>query len=66
MSILSLVYQFFVGGAIFAAGVVLSWRSGDYSWKKREDRLTLLFMMAGFLFYCVFQTLWYFSATGKL
>ncbi len=66
MNLLSLVYQFLIGGVIFAVGVFFSWCSRDYSWKKREDRLTLIFMISGFFLYCVFQTLWHFHAMGKI
>ncbi|MGD9344960.1 MAG: hypothetical protein PVH84_03805 [Candidatus Aminicenantes bacterium] len=66
MNTLSLIYQFLVGGVIFAAGVYFAWSSKDYSWKKREDRLTLLYMVAGFVLYCLFQTLWHFHALGKI
>jgi len=66
MNSLSLVYQFLIGGVIFAFGVFLSWISKDYSWKKREDRLTLCSMLLGFFLYCVFQTLWHLYAIGKL
>jgi hypothetical protein len=66
MNLLSLVYQFLIGGLIFAVGVFLSWTSSDYSWKKREDRLTLSYMLFGFFLYCVFQTLWHFHALGKI
>jgi hypothetical protein len=66
MNTLSLIYQFLIGGVIFAAGVYFAWSSGDYSWKRREDRLTFLYMVAGFFLYCVFQTLWHFHALGKI
>lgn len=66
MNILPLVYQFLIGGVIFAAGIFFAWSARDYSWKKREDRLTLIFMIAGFFLYCVFQTLWHFHAMGKI
>lgn len=66
MNSLSLLYQFLIGGVIFSAGVFFSWFSKDYSWKKKEDRSTLLYIIAGFFFYCMFQTIWYFHAIGKI
>jgi hypothetical protein len=66
MNLLSLVYQFLIGGVIFAAGVFLSWTSKDYSWKRREDRLTLSYMLFGFFLYCVLQTIWHFHAKGVI
>jgi hypothetical protein len=66
MNTFSLIYQFLIGGVIFAAGIWLAWSSRDYSWEKREDRLTLLYMVAGFFLYCVFQTLWHLTALGKI
>lgn len=58
------IYQYLVGGAIFAAGFVLAWRSGDYSWKNREDRITSLFLCAIFLFYFAGHLLWQLAASG--
>jgi hypothetical protein len=66
MNLSPLVYQFLVGGAIFSAGLFISWFSKDYSWKKREDRLTFIFIVAGYFLYCVFQTVWHFIALGKI
>jgi len=37
MPLLSLVYQFVIGGAIFFLGIFLSWRSKDYAWGKKVD-----------------------------
>jgi hypothetical protein len=66
MNSLSLVYQFLIGGLIFAVGVLLAWTSRDYSWGKKEDRLTFIYMLSGFFLYCVFQMLWHFHAIGKI
>jgi hypothetical protein len=65
MPILSLIYQFVIGGIIFFAGLIISWRSGDYSWTKREDRRTFVYLAGGFLLYLIFQTIWHFFALGK-
>jgi Ca2+/Na+ antiporter len=66
MPFVSFIYHFVVGGIIFFLGIVLSWRTKDYSWQKKEDRRTLFFMVGGFLFYLVFQLLWHFSAKGTI
>jgi len=65
MSILPLVYQFVVGGVIFFIGFFLSWRSGDYSWKRRNDRFVSIYMIAGIFLYLVFQIAWHFLALKK-
>lgn len=64
MPLVSLIYQFVVGGLIFFLGIFLSWSTRDYSWRKREDRRLLLFMVGGFLLYLILQLLWHFSAEG--
>jgi len=66
MPFLSLAYQFIIGGAIFFLGIVLSWRTEDYSWQKKDDRKILLFMIGGFVFYFIFQLLWHFAGNGKI
>jgi hypothetical protein len=65
MSFLPLVYQFLIGGAIFFLGFILSWKSGDYSVKRKNDRSVSLYMILGFFLYLVFQTAWHFLAAGK-
>lgn len=62
MNFLSLIYQFLIGGVIFSVGLFFAWFSRDYSWKKREDRLTLIYMVSGYILYCAFQTLWHIRA----
>lgn len=66
MPLLSLAYQFVIGGAIFFLGIILSWRTKDYSWQKKDDRRTLLFMIGGFLFYLFSQLMWHFAGAGKI
>jgi hypothetical protein len=65
MSILPLIYQFVIGGLIFFIGFFLSWRSGDYSWKRRNDRLVSIYMFAGIFLYLVFQIVWHILALKK-
>jgi drug/metabolite transporter (DMT)-like permease len=66
MPFLSLVYQFVIGGAIFFLGIILSWRTKDYSYQKKDDRKILFFMIAGFALYFISQLLWYLAGVGKI
>lgn len=65
MNILPLVYQFVIGGIIFFLGFVLSWKSGDYSIKRRNDRLVFVFMIFGFFLYLIVQVIWHILASAK-
>jgi hypothetical protein len=60
----SFIYQYALGGAIFAGGALLAWRSGDYSWKNAENRKTALFLIAIFLFYSCGHLLWQTLVSG--
>jgi len=62
MDVTPLLYQFIVGGIIFAFGLVIPWRSGDYSWRKRRDRRLLLSMLLTCLFYVLMQSSWHLFA----
>ena len=64
MEVTSLLYQFLVGGIFFTVGVVIPWRAGDYSWKKRGDRRLLLSMLATFFLYLILQSVWHLYAAG--
>jgi hypothetical protein len=66
MPLLSFVYQFVIGGAIFFLGIFLSWRAKDYSFKKKDDRKTLFFMVGAFGFYFIFQLLWHLAGAEKI
>ena len=66
MPMLSLIYQFVIGGAIFFLGIFLSWRTKDYSFKRKDDRRLLFFMIGGVAFYFTFQLIWYLAASGKI
>jgi hypothetical protein len=65
MNIWPLVYQFVIGGIIFFLGFVLSWKSGDYSRKRKNDCLVSLYMIIGFLFYLFVQVIWHILASAK-
>ena len=64
MEITSLLYQFIVGGVCFTIGLIIPWRAGDYSWKKRGDRRLLLSMLAICLLYVIVQSAWHLYAAG--
>lgn len=66
MPFVSLAYQFIVGGVIFFLGIFLSWRSKDYSFKKKDDRKIFLFMIGGFVFYFIFQLFWHLAGMGAI
>ena len=59
------LYQYLVGGIIFGAGFLLAWRSGDYSWKSREDRATTLALVFMFLVYFGGHLAWLLLAQGE-
>jgi len=58
------IYQYLVGGLIFFIGFGLVWRSGDLSWKRREDRLTTIFVLIMFFAYLIGQFLWQLYGLG--
>jgi len=60
----SFAYQYVVGGLIFFSIFILAWRSGDYSWKNKEDRYTSVFLLLTFLVYLCGQLIWQLAATG--
>jgi len=57
-----LLYQFIVGGCLFAVGLVIPWRAGDFSWRRRRDRRLLLSVLLAFVFYLLMQTTWHLFA----
>jgi hypothetical protein len=61
----SLLYQFLVGGVIFAVGIAVPWLSGDYSFRKPGDRRLLLSILAASLAYLILQTAWHLFAAGS-
>lgn len=63
---LPFIYQFLVGGIIFAIGIFLAWRSGDLSWKRREDRVTTILLVVMVLAYFVGQLLWQLYGLGLI
>lgn len=64
MEVTSLLYQFIVGGVFFTVGLIIPWRAGDLSWKKRRDRRLLLSMLAVCLLYLIVQSVWHLYAAG--
>ena len=65
MEATSLLYQFVVGGIIFAVGIAIPWRAGDYSLKKRSDRRLLFSMVAAAVCYLVLHSAWHLYAAGS-
>lgn len=61
-----LIYQYVVGGIIFTIGFVLAWRSGDHSWKRREDRLTSIFLVVMAVVYFAGHVLWQLYGLGHI
>lgn len=62
----SFIYYFVVGGLIFFISLLLSWRGGDHSWKRREDRRCVIYLLAGFAFYLLLYLLWQLYAMGTI
>ncbi len=58
------LYQYIIGGLIFLIGFVIAWRSGDYAWKRPEDRTTALFAVAIAVLYTGGHLLWQVFASG--
>ncbi len=66
MDLTPLIYQFLVGGVIFTLGIAIPWLAGDYSWRRREDRLTVKYMLAGFIIYLAVQVIWHCYGGGVI
>jgi hypothetical protein len=62
----SFIYYFAVGGVILLASIALAWMSGDQSWKRKEDRRCLVFLLVGFLMYFALYLLWQLYAMGVI
>jgi len=60
------IYQFVVGGIIFFTGFILCWRSGDHSWKRREDRMTSIFLIVMVAVYFFGQLFWRLYGLGNI
>lgn len=51
----SYVYQYLVGGLVFAGGLVAVWRIGEIGLASGRPRRRLLTLLAGFLFFALLQ-----------
>lgn len=51
----SFLYQYLVGGLVFAAGIYCGLRTGMFSWHDLEGRRRLCLMVLGLLFFAVLQ-----------
>ncbi len=47
----SYLYQYAVGGLVFAAGVALAWRAGQLGWTAGRPRRRLLTLLGGLAFF---------------
>lgn len=54
----SFLYQILVGGTIFAAGIILPIISGDVSFKRRDDRQAIVWIIVGSVLFLTFLLAW--------
>jgi len=62
----SFIFQYAVGGIIFILGLVATWRGGDHSWKRREDRVLLIYVWVILLVYFAGQLIWQLYGLGYI
>ena len=51
----SYLYQYLVGGVVFALGIYCGVRTGAFSWQDEQGRRRLLLMLLGMLLFIVLQ-----------
>ena len=51
----SFLYQYLVGGLLFALGICCGVRTGVFSWQDEQGRRRLLLMLLGMLLFIVLQ-----------
>ena len=51
----SFLYQYLVGGFVFAVGIYCGLRTGVFSWIEPDGRRRLLWMVLGLLFFVALQ-----------
>jgi hypothetical protein len=54
---LSYLYQYAVGGLVFAAGIVIAWRTGQIGPAPGAPRRRLVVLLAGLAFFALLQGL---------
>ncbi|MBT3182199.1 MAG: hypothetical protein HN337_06815 [Deltaproteobacteria bacterium] len=54
----SFIYQFVVGGIIFALGIIIPLARGDVKWSRPGDRITLITILAGVTAFIIFFIAW--------
>lgn len=59
------LYQYAVGGAVFAASLWVLARAGALDLRDREDRRTLAALAAGFLGFLALHAAWIRAAAGS-
>ena len=52
---LSYLYQYLVGGAVFVFGLVLAWRAGEVGIATARQRRRLIILVAGLSFFALLQ-----------
>lgn len=57
-----LLYQYGVGGLIFVLGLIIILRSGACRLDRPQDRRWLAVLLAGFIWYVLIHTGWYWLA----
>ena len=52
------LYQYIVGGLLFAFGILVPVAKGVLGYKKQEDRWTLRILILGFVVYAAIHGIW--------
>lgn len=53
----SFLYQYAIGGLVFAVGIYCGFRTGMFSWRDPQGRRRLFLMVSGLLFFAALQGL---------
>ena len=51
----SYLYQYLVGGLVFALGIAAAWRVGELGLERGAPRRRLLILLGGFLYFALLQ-----------
>ncbi len=49
------LYQYLVGGTVFAAGMIVAWRTGQLGLRAGRPRRRLLVLLGGLVFFATLQ-----------
>ena len=61
----SFLYQFIVGGIIFAIGIIFPIIKGDVNFSRPRDRATIFYLVTGVVIFLGFFLVWQFYAIDK-